>query len=141
MATKTIYRGDSYGSNRALYTYTFVDPSLNPLDLRGYKIQVTFKPVITTIETDPNDSTAYIKHEIQFNLAGTVTVQNGLYVVGAATGGVIQQRLTKVETAGLIPNVEMVGDLQLTDPNGEVVTWMFADKLIAVDAVTNRPPT
>lgn len=141
MATRTIYRGDSYGVRRPLFTYTLYDLVLAPFDLRGCSIQTTYKPEITTIEADGIDSSALIKHEIKISLAGSVTVQNGLYLVGDATAGVIQERLTKSETAALTPNIELVSDLQITDVNGEVITWVFADKLKAVDAVTNRAPS
>lgn len=140
MARK-IFRGDSYAIRRPLYTYTFQDEDLDPLSLNGCTIQITYKPSITTIESDSLDSTAVIKHEIKINGGGTVVSQTGLYLVGAATGGVIQERLTKVETAALPVDVELVGDLQLTDENGEVVTWLFDEKLMAVDGVTHRPPS
>ena len=141
MAEKIIIRGDSYGLRRPIYTYTFLDDNLDPMDLRGYKILVTFKPAVTPIETDGSDTTAKIKHELQISLAGTVTVQTGLYLVGAATGGIIEDRWSKSETAALPVNTSLFGDIQLTDPDGEVFTWIFDETVKAIDGLTHRNPS
>jgi hypothetical protein len=140
---KEIIRGDSYEADRPIYVFTFTDDALAALDLSGYKIQTTYKPAITTIEEDPTDATAEITHEIQFDGSGNVTYQNGLYLQsgGVAADGVIEDRLTKTETAALSVGVELVADLQMTDASGRVFTWIFDDTLVARDGVTHRDPT
>jgi hypothetical protein len=140
MAEKIIIRGDSYGLRRPIYTYEFLDADQDPLDLRGYKVQVTFKPAITTIEADGTDTTAKVKHEVQFGLGGAIVYQNGLYLVDTVLDGIIEDRWTKTETAALPVDTTLYGDVQLTDPNGEVFTWLFDETVKAVDGLTHRSP-
>ncbi len=137
---KQIIRGDSYETLRPLYQYELKDENDDPFALNGCTIMVTFKPAITTIEADGDDTTARIAHEIQVAGGGSITYQNGLYVVGVVADGKIEQRLTPAETIDLPVGVELVGDIQLIDSNGEVFTWLFDEKLLAVDGVTNREP-
>ena len=137
---KQIIRGDSYETLRPLYQYELLDDASAPLDLTSCTIMVTFKPTVTTIEADANDTTAVITHEIQISGAGAVTFQDGLYVVGTVAGGTLEQRLTPAETIALPVNTELHGDLQLIDANGEVFTWIFEETLIAIDGLTHRAP-
>jgi hypothetical protein len=139
---KEIIRGDSYGASRPVYIYTLVDELLAPLDLTGYTIQTTYKPAITTIEEDASDTTAEIMHEIQFDGSGNVVYQDGIYIPTGSTvaDGILHDRLTKVETAALPVGTELTADLQVTDPSGEVFTWLFDDTLVARDGVTHRAP-
>ena len=141
MATRDLVRGDDYTITRPLFKFQLLDSLLQPLDIRGCKLQVTWKPVLTSIEADPNDTSAIIKHELQINLAGTVTLSNGLVLDTTALTGVVYERLTKTESANMPLNTELVGDLQLTNSAGEVLTWIFTDKIRGIDGVTHRNPT
>lgn len=141
MTTRSIYQQDSYNSTRYFQRHAFFDDALNPMDLRGCKIMTTWKPVVTSLSVDPNDSVAPIKHEIQISLGGTVTVSTGLVLETVATDGVILEHLTTTETANMPLDTELIGDLQLIDANGEILTWLFSDRIKAVSAVTNRAPS
>ena len=138
MATRTIIRGDTYAIRRPLYTYTLVDVNNNPFNLTGCTIRTTFKPAVTDPNDDPNDATAAIKHTIIINGSGVATTTQGLYLVTTATSGQLKEYLTAVESRSLPVNVDLVSDVELTDGNGEVFTWLFSDTLRAVDGITNR---
>ena len=138
MAVRNIIRGDSYAIRRPFYTITLVDENSNPFDLRGCTVRTTYKAALTSPVEDPNDSTAAIKHDIVVNSSGTVTSQNGLFLVGPATAGVLSERLTATESRSLPLNTPLLSDVELTDQNGEVFTWTFTDTVVAQDAVTNR---
>lgn len=138
MATRTIIRGDSYGLRRPFYTYTFVDENDAPLDLTGCTIRVTYKAAPTDPTTDTTDSTAAIKHTIVIDTFGVATTQTGLYLTGAATGGIITQRLTATETKALPLGTSLLNDVELTDFNGEVASWILDDILTTIDGYTNR---
>jgi hypothetical protein len=138
MAIRTIIRGDSYGIRRPLFTITIVDGSSNPFNLASCTLRTTYKPVATDPTADPNDTGAPIKHFITINSGGTVTSNSGLFLVGAATAGVVQERLSSTESRAMPLNTELLSDVELTDANGEVFTWLFTDTLRAVDGITNR---
>lgn len=138
MANRTVIRGDSYALRRPLYTITLVNDIGQPFNLTGCTVRTTYKPQIVAAATDPTDSTAAIKHDIVINSSGAVTSSNGLFLVGAATAGVLQERLTASESLALPLDTQLVSDIELTDANGEVFTWLFEDTLSARDAVTNR---
>lgn len=138
MAVRTIIRGDSYGIRRPFYTITLVDIDSNPFNLTGCTIRVTYKPVINTPDDDPNDTTAAIKHDIVINGSGVVTSSTGISLEGAATAGELVERLTATETRALPLETPLFSDIELTDANGEVFTWMMEDTLMAIDAVTHR---
>lgn len=138
MAVRTIIRGDSYGIRRPLYTLTLVDTNNNPFDLSGCTVRMTYKSVLTDPTTDPNDSNAPIKHSIVIAIDGTVTDSTGLVLVGDAADGVLEERLSASESRIIPANVELQSDVELTDQNGEVFTWLFTDTIKAVDGVTNR---
>lgn len=138
MAVRTIIRGDSYGIRRPLYTITLVDSLGDPFDLTGCHVRTTYKTAITAPTDDPTDTSAAIKHDLIVSGAGAATTQNGLYMVGAATDGVIEERLTAVESRALPLNTPLFSDVELTDSNGEIFTWVFADTLVTTDGVTNR---
>lgn len=138
MAIRTIIRGDSYGLRRPFYTYTFVDELDAPLDLTGCTIRTTYKEAPTDPTTDTTDSTAAIKHTIVIDTFGVATTQTGLYLTGAATAGILYERLTATESKALDTAKTYLSDLELTDFNGEVFTWIFDDQLVAIDGYTNR---
>jgi len=138
MATKTIIRGDSYGIRRPLFTITLVDELGDPFDLTGCTVRTTYKDVATDPNVDPDDANAPIRHSITINGSGVVTDTEGLTLVGLATAGVLQERLTAAESRLLPANMELISDVELTDQNGEIFTWLFTDTLKAVDGVTNR---
>ena len=98
----TIIRGDSYALRRPLYTYTLVDDQGNPFDLSGCTVRSTFKSEITPVDTDPNDDMAVIKHEVTIDAGGVQTYNDGLYLAGPATDGVLHDRFTSVETKLLL---------------------------------------
>ena len=138
MAVRNIIRGDSYAIRRPFYTITLVDENSNPFDLRGCTVRTTYKAALTSPVEDPNDSTAAIKHDIVVNSSGTVTSQNGLFLVGPATAGVLSERLTATESRSLPLNTPLLSDVELTDQNGEVFTWSFTETVSGQDAVTSR---
>jgi hypothetical protein len=99
---------------------------------------VTYKPKSLPAATDPVDATAAIKHFITINSSGTVTAQNGLYLSTTAAAGVLIERLSPAETLALPAGTSLFNDVELTDGNGEVFTWLYTEPLVAVDAYTNR---
>jgi hypothetical protein len=138
MAVRTIIRGDSYQLRRPFYTYTFVDENDAPLDLTGCTIRTTYKTEKTDPTVDTTDTDAAIKHTIVIDTFGVATTQTGLYLVGAATGGILKERLSATESRALPLETALYSDLELTDFNGEVFTWVFDDTLVAIDGYTNR---
>lgn len=138
MAVRTIIRGDSYGIRRPLFTYTLVNEASTPFNLSGCTVRTTYKPVATSPDSDPNDTNAPIKHSIVIAANGTVSSSTGLVMVGVAADGIIQERLTATESRALPLNTPLLSDVELTDANGEVFTWVSADTLLAVDGITNR---
>ena len=138
MAVIEVIRGDDYTQSRPLKTLTFEDAASDPLNLAGCTIRTTYKPVITPPETDPNDTTAEIRHFITFSGAGAVSDSEGFVLVGTAAGGQVNEYLTKTETMSITPDVELVNDVELTNAAGEVMTFTQVDTLMAVDAPTNR---
>lgn len=137
MAEKLIIRGDSYTELRPLYIYTLVDNEGNPFDLTGCTIRTTYKTATTDPSTDPTDASAVIKHTLVVNALGSVTVSNGLIIVGPVTGGVIKEYLTRIETLDLPLGVSLHSDLEVTTAS-EVVTFISNDTIKAIDAYTNR---
>lgn len=135
---RTIIRGDSYGIRRPFYTYTFVDIADAPLDLSGCTIRTTYKAAKASATDDPTDATAEIKHHITLDGTGAVTSQDGLYLDTTAATGVIVERLTAAETLALSLDTELFNDVELTDSNGELSTWIYEEALTAIDAYTNR---
>lgn len=138
MAVRTIIRGDSYAIRRPLYTYTLVDDVGVPFNLTGCTIRTTYKSVLTPPETDPNDTSAPIKHTLIVDGSGNATTEDGLHLVGAASAGVVEEWLTATESRALPLATALISDIELVDQNGEVFTWMFDDTLQATEAVTNR---
>ena len=138
MAVRTIIRGDSYALRRPLYTLTFVDELSNPFNLTGCTVRTTYKTASTSPADDPSDTNAPIKHTLTVDGTGTATLENGLYMIGLATAGVVEERLTATESRSLPLSTELLSDVELTDANGEVFTWVFTDTLLAVDGFTNR---
>ena len=141
MTTRSIYQQDSYNFTRYLQRIEFFDDALNPMDLRGCTILVTYKPALVAVADDATDTTAAIKHELQISLAGEAVVSTGLSLESAATDGVVIERLTSAETTDMPIDTLLTGDLQLTDANGEILTWVFTETLKTVPAATNRAPS
>jgi len=138
MSERIIIRGDSYGLRRPLYTIELLNVNGEPFDLAGCTIRTTYKPSPIQFSDDPEDVQAPIRHELKVDTAGVATVQSGLYMVGPATDGVIQERLTSQESLGLPLETVLYSDIELEDANGEIFTWITTETLKAVDAYTNR---
>lgn len=138
MANNVIMAGDSYAIRRPLFTYSLVGPDNQPFDLTGCVVRTTFKPTILAQDDDPTDATAPIKHTLRVNGAGVVTESAGLALATTAAAGTIQERITAAETRALPLNVPLFSDVELTDANGEVFTWLFEDTLTVKSGVTNR---
>lgn len=137
MAEKVIIRGDSYTTLRPLYTYILVNNLGDPLNLTGCTIRTTYKVAPTDPNTDTNDTTAAIKHNLIIDGTGAVVESNGLSLVSGVAGGIIREVLTKAETLALPADVSLKSDFELTTPE-EVVTFISDDTLKAIDAYTNR---
>ena len=135
---RTVIRGDSYGIRRPFYTYTFVDSGDLPLNLAGCTIRTTYKAGKASAADDPNDATAEIKHHITLNGSGGIVSQNGLYLESTAAAGILVERLTASETLALSLDTPLLNDVELTDSNAEVSTWLYEEPLTAIDAYTNR---
>lgn len=138
MASVTLIRGDSYALRRPLFTHTFVDDLGAAFDLTGCTVRSTFKTATTDPTSDTTDSTAAIKATLIVDGTGTATTETKMYLVGAATAGVCELRLTAAETLALDTGVSWLSDVELTDANGEVFTFLFADTLETADGYTNR---
>lgn len=138
MANRTIIRGDSYALRRPLWTITLVDELSNPFDLTGCTVRTTYKTTLTAPDADPTDTSADIKHDITIDGTGTPTAENGLYLVGLATAGVIEERLTAAESRVLPLATALLSDVEVTDANGEIFTVKFADTLDTEEGVTHR---
>jgi hypothetical protein len=138
MADTEIYRGDSYAIRRPLYTHTFVDDNGDPFDLTSCTVRSTFKTIPTDSETDTTDSTAVIKATLIVDGTGTATTQTKMYLVGAATAGVCELRLSSTDTGAMLTDTDFFSDVELTDGNGEVFTFVMPDSLRVVEAYTNR---
>lgn len=138
MAERVIIRGDSYGLRRPLYRIELLTVDNQPFDLTGCVVRTTYKPRPTSIEVDPHDDTAFIKHELHVDENGVASVQAGLHMIGDPTDGQIEERLTSSETSVLPLDIVLFSDIELTDPNGEKFTWIMEEGLRAIDAYTNR---
>lgn len=138
MPTRTIIRGDSYALRRPLWTITLVDENSNPFDLTGCTVRTTYKQTLTAPDADPTDTSADITHDITIDGTGTATAENGLYLIGLATAGVIEERLTAAESRVLPLATPLLSDVEVTDANGEIFTVKFADTLDTEEGVTHR---
>lgn len=139
MANVILTQGDSYAIRRPLYTITLIDDALAPFDLTNCTVRTTFKIAPTDPLTDTTDSTAAIAATLIVNGAGVATTEDGLYMIGAATDGTIEQRLTATDTLNLAVGVSWFSDIELTDANDEVFTWVFTDTLrVENRGYTNR---
>jgi hypothetical protein len=139
MPAYQIIRGDSYALRRPLFTYALVDEDNLPFDLSGCTVRTTWKVERTDPTTDPTDTGAVLKGLLVVSGAGVATTQSGLYLVGPATAGTIQHRVSATETKALPLETAWISDVELTDVNGEVFTFLFeGDTLEAIDGITNR---
>lgn len=136
---RIIIRGDSYGIRRPLYRITIFDDELmEPFNLSGCTVRTTYKPAKTTPQEDPTDETAPIKHTLVVDGSGTATTQNGIYLVGEAEAGIIEERLTAAESRTLPLDIPLFSDLEITDSNNEIFTFIQDGTLVAIDGYTNR---
>ena len=135
---RTLIRGDSYAIRRPLYVITFVDDEATPLDLTGCTIRSTYKVAPTDPTIDDTDDGAYIKSTLVIDNDGDATTEDGLFLQSTASTGVVVQKLEASDTLALPLNIEIRGDIELTDPNGEVFTWILDEALVAIDGYTNR---
>jgi hypothetical protein len=138
MADVEIYRGDSYAIRRPLFTHTFVDDNADPFDLTSCTVRSTFKTIPTDSSTDTTDSTAVIKATLIVDGTGTATTETKMYLVGLATAGVCELRLSAADTSAMIVDTDFFSDVELTDGNGEVFTFVMPDSLRVVEPYTNR---
>lgn len=138
MAQRSITRGDSYGLRRPLYEYEFINDLGESFDLAGCTIRTTYKPEKTSIEDDPEDMSAAIVHELVLDANGIPTKEDGLYLIGNALEGKIQERLSAQETKVLPLNTPLKGDVEVVDAAGEIFTWVLDEELVAVDGYTHR---
>ncbi len=135
---RELIRGDDYGVGRYLFRYALVTALGAPYDLTGCRVDVTYKAAITDPGIDPTDSTATVKHTLIVTSSGVATTTTGLYLVGSATAGVVEERMTRAETLAMPLTTNLLSDLQLTDARGEVTTFLFTDTISARDGITNR---
>ena len=138
MADVTIVKGDSYALRRPLFTHTFVDDVGAPFSLAGCTVRSTFKTATTDPSTDTTDSTAVIKATLVVSGLGVATSETKMYLVGPATDGVCELRLSASDTLALTTGTFWLSDVELTDGNGEVFTFLYSDRLTAVNGYTNR---
>ncbi|MGC4107827.1 MAG: hypothetical protein QM753_16010 [Thermomicrobiales bacterium] len=130
--------GDSYGIARRLWEFQFADVNGAAYDLAACTIYTTYKTTLTDPQDDPDDDSALIRHFITFNASGVVTASEGLYLVGSASGGKIQERFTSAETIELPAGIDIQGDVRLIDANHETFTFPYLEVLVGVQSVTNR---
>lgn len=138
MARRTIIRGDSYTHRRPVFRITLTDSRGNPIDLSGHTIRATYKTRATSLEDDPLDIFAPIRHELVVDTMGVVIKENGLVLDGPARSGRIAEYLSTSETRSLPLESELYGDIEITDPYGNVFTYLLEDHLFAVDGYTHR---
>lgn len=138
MTDRTLIAGDSYQTRRAVFRYALLDDAGTAFDLTGCTVRSTWKPSAVSITDDPTDTTAAIKATMIVDGAGTPTTQTKLYLVGAATVGTVELRLSAAETAALPVGATWIGDVEVTDNNGEVLTVKLVGKISTEDGITNR---
>ena len=139
MAVYEIIRGDTYVLRRPLFRYELADLSLGPFNLTGCTIRTTWKVAPTPPADDPSDTTGVLKGLLIVNGSGVATTEVNLFMIGPATDGVIEHRVTAAETANLPLGVSWKSDVEVTDANNEVSTFLFeGDTAKARDGYTNR---
>ena len=69
---------------------------------------------------------------------GTATTETKMYLVGLATAGVCELRLSATDTGTMLTDTDFFSDVELTDANGEVFTFVMPDSIRVVEAYTNR---
>lgn len=137
MATRTIIRGDDYPD---FYRLTFAASGGGPKSLNGTTVRTTYKTEVTDPNTDTTDATAVIKHFITIDSEGDVTDADGLDLNGGDPGdGILFEILTSAETLALDVGVEYISDVEITDEETGVTTFLYLDDpVVAIDGVTNR---
>ncbi len=138
---RTIIRGDSYGVRRPLYEHTLVDEDnddLIPFSLKGCTVRTTFRAAPASVTEDPTDSTAIWKGTLSVDSAGVVTLSNGIVLAGTADDGQVEIHLSAEASRAFPAGVPLISDLEVTDALGEKFTFLFDEKIVAVDGVTHR---
>ena len=135
---RTIIRGDSYALRRPLYTYTLVDENLDPLNLAGCTVRTTYRSAPASVTEDPTDGSAVWKGTLKIDSNGVPTLTEGMALKGTAMEGVVEVRLSAEDSRKLPENLELISDLEVTDAQGEKFTFVFEEKLKAVDGITHR---
>jgi hypothetical protein len=133
-----IIRGDTYALRRPLYRHEIVNGAGNPFNLTGCTVRTTFKVAPNDPDTDATDASAVIKGTLIVDSSGTATTQSKLFLVGDAVDGICELRLSAADTLALPLAQTWRSDVELTDSNGEVFTFVFTDGLSAADGYTNR---
>ena len=135
---REIIRGDSYAIKRPLYVYTIVDENLNPFNLAGCTVRTTYRSTPASISEDPNDESAIWTGTLVVSSAGTETYSKGLSLQGLANEGKVEVRLSAEDSRKFPLDKELISDFEITDSLGEVFTFEFEEKLVAVEGVTHR---
>lgn len=139
MAEETLIRGDAYQTLRPLFRHVLADDAHAPFDLTGCTIRTTFKVAPTDPTTDTTDATATIKGVLIVDGTGVATTEDNLYMVGLATAGTFELRMTAAETLALPLNEQWLSDVKVWDSNDEPITFLFTETpLSAQDGYTNR---
>lgn len=138
MAEKVIIRGDSYAKSRPLFKFQMRDANGNPIDLKGYTVRATLRKQIVEPTDDPADKGAAWMGTLVVSSSGVPLYSKGVVLTGLPVEGSIELHMTS-EMSRLVPlGVELMGDVELTDPNGEKFTYFINDTVVARDGVTHR---
>lgn len=138
MPDRILIRGDSYAVRRPLYRTQFFDTDGQPFNLTGCVVRTTYRAATVAPDADPNDDEAIIRHTLDIDGDGSVVIQDGLFLVGPPTGGLVEERFSSVETRSLPLGIRLLSDIELTDAAGEVITWIMQEGITSIDAYTNR---
>ncbi len=131
-----IIRGDAYAVRRPLFRFQLKEHGI-PINLLGCVVRVTLRPKPTSIEEDPTDAQAAWKGRLLVSSGGAST-SYGVAIWGSYTLGQIEVRPTSADTRTFPVGVELIGDVEVTDSNGEKFTYILPDTVIAIDGVTHR---
>lgn len=135
MAQITIYRTADYSISNPMWIIEIVDINGDPLDFAGYTFLNAYKVEAISVDDDPNDNTATIKHRITFNPAGVPTIEDGLYYVAP---GILTERFTAAETTTIPIDIPYITDMRVIYPNGEDAIIPVSDTVRSINPVTNR---
>lgn len=138
MNTISVVRGDSYSSKRPIKRTTVYVSAGVPLNLAGCTVRTTIRSEMLSPLEDPTDSKAAWKGTLAVDSNGNATEQHNIFMIGPASAGTIEIRMYAYDSRKL-PNVEeLVGDIQITEPSGEVYTLPDRYKIVLSDGITHR---